>query len=212
MIKIIAISDTHGLHRSIEIQKCDILIHSGDANISSKRKAIEFLNWLEGHPANNIIYVAGNHDWTCQNDSCWFREECEARDIIYLQHEACEIEGIKIFGSPFTPQFCNWAFMRERHELAEYWAQIPENTEILITHGPPQGIMDLCPDGSNAGCQALLDRIVDLKNNNLRFHLFGHIHSQAGSKTVGKMQFKNLSVLDEDYELNNLPVTEINFG
>jgi len=203
MTSIIAFSDSHSQHRKFSFPESDILIFAGDCNCSRLEGLLDFYDWFQKQPSKHKIFIPGNHDWFCQDHPDIARAEAEKCGIIYLLHEPCEIMGIKFFGSPYTPEFCGWAFMKSREAIGYFWDQIPEDTEILVSHGPAYGIMDKCPNG-NVGCKALLNRINHLRKLDLRVHIFGHIHESAGSKRIGKMKFMNVSVLDGSYVINNV--------
>ena len=122
----------------------------------------------------------------------------------YLCNSGVEIEGIKIWGSPITPTFFNWAFNEDRGKpIQKYWKMIPKNTGILVTHGPPNGILDKTTSNINAGCEELLKTVNKLKP---KFHLFGHIHEAYGKETLNETTFINGSLLDINYNLANLPI------
>jgi len=122
------------------------------------------------------------------------------RGITYLQDSGCEIEGVKFWGSPWQPWFFDWAFNLERGEqLRRKWALIPDDTDVLITHGPPAGILDLCPDGRRVGCGDLRLRVEQIEP---MAHIFGHIHHSAGQvePLVGRRtRFINAAICDESY-------------
>jgi Icc-related predicted phosphoesterase len=210
MITICCISDTHSFHAQLEIPKCDLLIHAGDFSGWGKYEDVYFINkWFgelkEKEIAKEIILVAGNHDLWAEQYPGLMKEELT--NCIYLNEESCEVFGYKIFGSPITPEFNNWAFNRKRgEEIARHWTKIPEGTEILISHGPPYGILDIdtemiysLPLGpEHLGCEELLKAVKKLKP---RLHCFGHIHSSHGEMDIDGTKFINASVLDEQYNL-----------
>lgn len=223
-MKICHISDTHTKHGLIpEIEPCDILIHSGDfTNKGEWYHTVNFLTWFNKQPARYKIFIAGNHDFnfdlsyskhkktTYHNPIPYTQEDInnylsEFPDIIYLNDSGITIEGLNIWGSPVTPFFYDWAFNRERGgEIKQHWGLIPNNTNVLIVHGPPKGYGDYVVQGNqNVGCEDLLERIKELKE--LKLACYGHIHSGHG-KYVLKHEDKtvtlsNGSVLDEDYML-----------
>jgi Icc-related predicted phosphoesterase len=139
---------------------------------------------------------------------------CEDQGIKLLIHESIEIGGFKIFGSPYTPFFHNWAFNIFRGEgLVEKWSQIPDDTQVLITHGPPMGILDevisfngkKCEwEVEKVGCAALYNRIQELKS--LKLHIFGHIHPGAGTKQINGVTYINASTCNEQYKPVNGPM------
>jgi len=210
-IKIVCISDTHLSHNQVEIPECDLLIHAGDFSFVGKMvDVIELNQWFgklkEKGTIKQAILIAGNHDWIAQKNPSWTKEAFT--NCIYLDEEPCEVFGLKVFGSAWTPEFNNWAFNAKRgKEIARHWAKIPDDTQILVTHGPPHGILDinteeiyslpLGPD--HLGCEELRKRVDELKE--LKLHVFGHIHSSSNTQTINGVQFINASVLNESYEV-----------
>jgi len=211
-LKVIHISDTHGFIPNIDKFPCgDILIYSGDAdcnpnyhknNLAKLTPCLEELNdffqdLLDKKKFKKIIFVPGNHDFIFQNF------EVEARYILnaatVLIDEEYEYGGFKFYGSPQTPAFCDWSFNRTQDELKEIWKDIPSDTDILVTHGPPQGILDQTGRGLNEhlGCPALALRITQLK---LKLHCYGHIHGGGNSIIdINGTTFSNASIMDESY-------------
>lgn len=210
MLRIVCISDTHNCNEQIEIPDGDILIHAGDATIRGTFDEInEFASWFAGLPHRYKIFIAGNHDWLFETSPASARNF--VRNIIYLQDSSVEIEGLKIYGSPWQPRYFDWAFNLNRGpELAEKWKLIPADTNILITHGPPNGILDEVPRQyftENTGCEALRERIDQLMPlGNLKLHVFGHIHCGYGQTTQFGVKFVNASTCDEDYRPTQPPV------
>src|SRR5258708_23902017 len=210
MNKIIAISDTHNQHRLLDLPDGDILIHAGDlTGRGSTKELCEVFNWFRelANKYQDIIFIAGNHDFGLQGP--W--DNTLPMNVHYLQDSYIKIQGLKIYGSPWTPNFGNWTFMKDdRIELPKVWAKIPEDTDILITHGPPRDVLDLNQEKERCGSRALYNRIAkqkDLLLENLKVHIFGHIHESYGH--IGKCY--NVSVLNRRYELVNLPtIIEIN--
>jgi Icc-related predicted phosphoesterase len=196
------ISDTHNSHGKFTLLGGDILIHSGDATGHGKLpETIKFLDWLEDQDYSHIIFVPGNHDMIFENNEPLMREECLKRNIILLIDQGIEIEGIKIWGSPVQPWFYNWAFNRQRGEpIKRHWDLIPEDTQILITHGPAHGILDYVPRNGGSmehvGCADLLAKIYQTK---IKLHVFGHIHYAAGVKYLDGRTFVNAAALSEAY-------------
>ena len=119
----------------------------------------------------------------------------------YLDDSGCEIEGIRFWGSPITPEFCNWAFMREPRDIGRHWDAIPDDTDVLITHGPPHGILDQCPD--SVGCEQLLEAV---KRVGPKVHAFGHIHEGHGILEKDGTTFVNASIMDGRYRPVNAPI------
>ena len=196
MVKLVIISDTHGRHRGLSIPDGDILIHAGDITEHGTLSGVqEFNQWLNQLPHAHKIVIAGNHDF------CFEDQAEEARALLtsatYLQDEAVEVKGLKIYGSPWTPEFFNWAFMRQRGaEMRAVWEKIPAGTDVLITHGPPSGILDYTEAGEYAGCRELLTAVGEIAP---RVHIFGHIHEGRGIEKRDGVTFINASSISANY-------------
>lgn len=196
-MRIVVVSDTHNFHHRIAIPGGDVLVHCGDMLGRGSLAELEaFDRFLAGLPHRHKIVIAGNHDW------CFERQPKEARSRVrhatYLQDESVVIEGVKFYGSPWQPWFLDWAFNLERGEpLRRVWASIPEDTNVLVTHGPPQGILDRTTRGEPVGCEALRARVEELETP---LHLFGHIHEGYGTERRGKTLFVNASTCNVRYQ------------
>lgn len=207
MITTTLISDTHGYHNDLSLKGGDILIHAGDVSMRGDADEVhKFFEWFVDQPYAYKCFVAGNHDWWFQHQSTevidWYTRMFVKNDVFYLENNGLEIEGLKIWGSPITPEFHSWAFNKERgHEIRQYWQQIPDDTDILITHGPPAGVLDLCR-GGNVGCEDLFQRVMEVQP---KIHVFGHIHEGYGSQKLGETMCYNASVLDGRYRCVNEP-------
>ena len=206
-MKLVCISDTHSLHQRIpEIPDGDVLIHAGDClGQGTLENIADFNDWLGTLPHRHKILIAGNHDWAFQETPELAR--AALTNAIYLEDSGIEIEGVRFWGSPWTPTFMDWAFMLERGEaLARIWQKIPANTDVLITHGPPMGIGDEVRFGGvtqNVGCADLLARLSALS---LKAHVFGHIHEGHGVYDFGGARLVNASSCTERYEPGNAAI------
>lgn len=202
-LKIVIISDTHGMHEYLTIPDGDILIHAGDMTEYGLLSEIqEFDDWLGTLPHKHKIVIAGNHELCLEEDAgCLL-----FHNATYLEHEAVTIEGIRFFGSPWQPYFHGMAFnLRRGQALAEKWQQIPNNTDILITHSPPYKYLDHIRS-EWVGCEDLLKRVQEVKP---KFHIFGHIHENYGQESNLDTTFINAcSVLELDAPLNPPVVIE----
>jgi Icc-related predicted phosphoesterase len=207
------ISDTHTKHRNCELDLPggDLLIHAGDFMNSGyeKTEAIEFFDWFD--EINNYdykIFIAGNHDRWMENAPDVAKGILTGyKTIDYLEDSKIVINDINIYGSPWQPTFYNWAFNLPRNgvELQENWSNIPNDIEILITHGPPWGYLDVTPYGNlNVGCELLRVRVDELKP---KIHVFGHVHSGYGYYYNGHTHFINAAILNERYNYENKPLT-----
>lgn len=210
-MKIVCLSDTHNCNGLIKVPDGDLLIHAGDATVRGTIHEISVFNkWFAGLPHKFKIFVAGNHDWLFETHNSL---ACKLLDksVIYLQDSFVEIEGLKIYGSPWQPRYFDWAFNLNRGaELAEKWKLIPNDIDILITHGPPYGILDQVPRGTwveNTGCEELRKRIEEISwFGKLKLHVFGHIHCGYGVWEESGITFVNASNCDESYEPTQLPI------
>ena len=202
-VKIVVISDTHNRHAQVEIPEGDILIHAGD--ITSKgalRDLRRFNKFLGELPHEHKIVIAGNHDF------CFEREPLAARkeltNCIYLQDSEVIVAGIKFYGSPWQPWFCDWAFNLQRgEEIRQKWNLIPQDTDVLITHGPPFQHGDTIVNGDHVGCEDLLQKVMEVKP---RYHIFGHIHEAYGITKNDHTTFVNASTCTLEYKPINPPV------
>jgi predicted phosphohydrolase len=217
--KITAISDTHSKHTHIsgDLPGGDILIHAGDFMNSgwNEMEAILFFKWFDAiDNYDTKIFIAGNHDRWAQNNSEEFKGILSGyKTIEYLQDDRVDLwdqedQQLVIYGSPWQPEFFNWAFNLPRHgeEMKARWDAIPNDTDILITHGPPFGYLDI-PGGQSTlrvGCEMLRERVEAFKP---KIHVFGHIHGSAGYYFNGHTHFINAAVLNEQYRYANLPLT-----
>ncbi len=199
-----AISDTHNQHDRLQLEPTDFLLHAGDfTGRGTEPEVRAFLKWFAEQPHRHKIFIGGNHDFLLEKYPVLFRKWLPA-NIIYLEDEAVDIEGIRIWGSPITPWFHDWAFNRQRGaEIRSYWEEIPEETDILLTHGPPFGFGDRTTRGARVGCQDLLDLI---KLRKPRYHIFGHIHEHYGQWEGNGTTFINASFLNELYLPAHEPV------
>ena len=199
------ISDTHGLHNKLNLKGGDLLIHAGDVSgRGSEQEVMEFLKWFKTQDYTHKIFIAGNHDWFFELESYEYIQKIIPKEIIYLNDSGIRIDGFNIWGSPIQPEFLSWAFNRERGtQIDKHWQMIPKNTDILITHGPPLGILDKTTRGEAVGCEMLLKKVNEIKP---KLHVFGHIHEGYGILEKENTTFVNASVLDIGYRFNNLPV------
>lgn len=213
-MKITLISDTHTKHSLItkDLPGGDILIHSGDFMNSGyiEKDIIEFCKWfdeIEGY--NHKIFIAGNHDRLFENKPEQVKEILSYYpEIYYLQDSFIEVNNVKIYGSPWQPEFYNWAFNLPKNgpELINKWDLIPDDTDILITHGPAYGTLDTVAGRmyDNLGCELLEKRI---KKVNPMIHTCGHIHSGYGYEFKDNTHYFNASILDESYSYTQKPIT-----
>ncbi len=201
-IRIVCVSDTHGQHSKLRLPPGDILVHAGDFMTFGDvpEEIIDFDRWLQHQPHRHKIVIAGNHDLMFERQPGFARTLLPS--AIYLENSSIELEGLRIWGSPVQPEFNNWAFNVARGAaIRRYWQMIPEDTDILITHGPPHGVLDKPrPSGTHLGCEELAKKVEQLRP---KLHVFGHIHGGHGQSQskLSPTKFVNASVVDEAYRL-----------
>lgn len=202
-MRVCFISDTHNQH--VEVPKCDLLIHSGDFSGRGTEKELRNFNKWMGSidlPATHKIVIAGNHDFIFERDNLWARSL--VTEFTYLQDELYEVDGLRIYGSPWQPEFFNWAFNLTSDKLKDVWKMIPYNLDILITHGPPLGVRDMTAEGDHVGCTYLLDAVLEKMP---KVHAFGHIHEGYGISNCNGVKFVNASSVNLMYEQVNHAIT-----
>lgn len=206
-VKLVFLSDTHGKHNEIEIPEGDVFVFCGDMCSKGTLAEIEkFSSFLDKLTHKNKIVIAGNHDFPFEDDR---KEKAEKliteTGTYYLNDSGAEVDGIKYWGSPVQPWFYDWAFNKNRgEEIREHWDLIPDGIDVLITHGPPYGILDRVGSGEFVGCKDLLEKVKEVKP---KIHAFGHIHEDAGLKEIEGTCFINASNLDINYSYRNRPIT-----
>lgn len=222
-MKIVALSDTHGKHREItpaDVPEGDVLIHAGDFTKHGELHELEdFLDWFKDFSHEHKIFIAGNHDKCMQNhenedlpintsmkeriDNLLNRYWTE-HDIIYLHNSSKIIEGVRFYGSPYSNTLSGWAFNTSKQKNKDVWDLIFEDTDVLITHGPPHGENDyLHKEYGRIGCEKLKEKREEV--NDLKYHIYGHNHGSHG-KAEGKPWSINVSMLDDNYEYSDNPV------
>jgi Icc-related predicted phosphoesterase len=234
-MKIVHVSDTHGKHNNVIVPECDILVGTGDwGGRTNLKELTEFLTWFEKQPAKIKIFTAGNHDicldkkWVLRKkneghlegllaNQAWHdaRQLIENYNVKYLEDAEFVYEGVKFYGSPYSPSFHrqNWVFNADRgQEIKTIWGRIPSDVDVLLTHSPVFGVLDEVPiegrtdwhiDG-HVGCQDLAN-VIKNRLMQLKLHCFGHIHDNAGVliKKVSKSRqviFSNGACVNNAYQ------------
>ncbi len=200
MTKICVISDTHGQHSQLKIPKCDLLVHCGDfTNLGRAEELISFNTWLgyiKDEIGCQVLVSPGNHDMSLQIDYNWAKNFLPEVDYL-LVHEYVEIEGLKIFATPYTPTFYNWAFMMDEEDLVRKFSQIPYGLDVLICHGPPRGVLDR-NETEHVGSWALR-QVIEEKQPKYLF--CGHIHCNHGAKMWQNTIIINAANADNNYRM-----------
>jgi predicted phosphohydrolase len=191
-MRIVAVADTHTFEADLGVlPDGDVLVHAGDLVRAGTLDELEGVAaWIRAQPHRYKIVVAGNHDW------CFVHERALACEVlgpgvIYLEDQGADIDGVRFWGSPWQPAYNGWAFNLPRgRSLAEKWAQIPDGIDVLITHGPPEGIGDSSSVGGRHGCADLLAAV---RRARPALHLFGHIHQDGGFWQRDATAFANVT-------------------
>jgi predicted phosphohydrolase len=216
-MRLVIISDTHGMHRALDLPTGDVLLHAGDVTSKGKEHELqEFNDWLGELPFKHKVVVGGNHDFTFEKFDSNKYHPYIARDkrakltsnFTYLCDSGCTIDGVNFWGSPYQPRYYDWAFNLPRNgiELERVWAKVPADTHVLLTHTPPYGILDATKNEDHAGCERLTARLPALTQ--LKVHCFGHLHESYGvadDRPTGPV-FVNASNVNLQYKLVNAPV------
>ena len=199
-LRIVLISDTHG-HHDVVVPEGDVLIHAGDGcTRGSLEEANAWGEFLGAQPHRHKIVIAGNHDRCFESDL--ERARACLAGLTFLHDSGCLLDGgLSVWGSPWQPWFLSWAFnLRRGPELAAKWRLIPDATDVLVTHGPPMGVLDHTVSGHAVGCEDLLAAIERVRP---RLHVFGHIHEGYGTHRAGGTLFVNASTCTLDYRATN---------
>lgn len=208
MTSLTFISDTHNRHNEIPQEQLpggDFLIHTGDfTNRGTIPEVISFFNWFEKQTQyTRRIFIAGNHERIAEKDPGLFASLVPS-NCIYLQDSGITLEGLRFWGTPVTAQFCNWAFNKTSSELTQFFSYIPEDTDVLLTHGGPKGVLQKLSGGLDVGMVELAERLPHLPK--LKVSAFGHIHHSSGTIKKDGVNYVNAAVCGEGYTLKNKPI------
>jgi predicted phosphodiesterase len=201
-MRIVLLSDTHDKHARIAVPDGDVLVHAGDATGKGSVEQLErFAAFFVALPHAHKIVIAGNHDFGLEQHPGLGAELFGAA---YLCDAEANVGGLRVWGAPWQPWFFDWAFNLRRGEpLREKWALVPEGIDILVTHGPPHGILDRTLRGEPVGCEELTAALPRIRP---RLHVFGHIHEAYGTHHDGTTLFVNASNCTLAYQPDNPPV------
>ncbi len=225
-LKIVCLSDTHCQHQRLVIPNCDLLLHSGDFTYKGTYlETLSFLNWFSVQSASHRVYICGNHELELcsihgRRQSTYeltnlFKDSC-----VYLENSSTTCAGIKVFGTPVTPWFYDWAFNARRDDdkqhmdypsIRDIYNNIPLDAQILIVHGPPYGILDETERDGRVGSKELLDIIE--QRPALKLVVCGHLHLNGGQTYQhGNTLIVNAASLGENYrDLNKLIELDMEF-
>jgi Icc-related predicted phosphoesterase len=202
-VHLVIVSDTHTRHEELGRLCGDVLIHCGDGcdGFQRNREDLERLDdWFGRQQFERILCIGGNHDFLIEERVA--RGERVFQNAIYLQDEPHEFRGVRFYGSPWTPELIGWAFYLDAGGLRSRWSLIPEDTDVLITHTAPRGVLDRNSSGRHCGCPDLAKRLERLRP---RLHCFGHNHASAGSIRTADTLYVNASVVNRRYEVARGP-------
>jgi Icc-related predicted phosphoesterase len=191
-LRLVLLSDTHQLHREVDVPDGDILIHAGDFTMFSQsmEAVADFNDWLGELPHRFKVIVPGNHEFFLESDPS---ERSLLSNAKVLINEGIEIEGLRLWGTPVTPMYGGAFGLSSAKDRKRLYAQIPLDTDVLISHGPPFGILDADPvSGLHQGCHELLDAVMWVRP---KLHVFGHIHGAYGVFETEHTTFVNASRL-----------------
>jgi len=202
-MKLTVISDTHNQHEQFGILSGEVLIHCGDMfNLFSKKDGeLESIDdWFGRQKFDLILCTGGNHDSALEEQLNVVDEPFQ--NAVYLQDRAYIHDGINFYGAPWTPELAGQAFYREGSELERVWQSIPANVDVLITHTPPAGILDVSSRGLELGCQYLAKQ---LRVVNPRVNCFGNVHASSGTQITESTTYINASSVNSQFELTRRP-------
>lgn len=208
------ISDLYGHYPKLD--GGDLLIVAGDlTGTDSINEHMEFCRWICKQNYKKKIFISGNHDnklvgpWP-GNTKGPFREDKAFYDFDYLCDSGTEFEGLKIWGSPWTKSFpgmnphCKAFTVDTEEELQEKWKLIPDDIDILVTHSPSFGNLDVTKRGESVGSMSLWIRLLITRP---KLHVFGHVHESYGNvKHYNGIRLVNASHVNERYEPVNNPI------
>lgn len=197
-MKILHLSDTHGLHKNLRsLPKADVIVHSGDFTFAgSEEEAYDFMNWFCNLHYEHKVFIAGNHDM-CMYGAAPI--EGLSQNVHYLYNNSVVIDGMKFYGIPMFMEDCMDG------KLDMFIHNIPDDVDILITHMLPKGICDIADYGKGLEHRGNATLAEHLKVLHSTCHLFGHEHDAYGTATIGNVVFSNACVVDSRYNLINNP-------
>jgi predicted phosphohydrolase len=201
-LRIVCLSDTHGLHRNVIVPDGDLLIHGGDfsGEDHSLEAVLEFDRWLAELPHACKLVIPGNHEFALEEHPA---PHSLFRSATLLINEEIGSLGLRIWGSPVTPLYGGAFGRSSRLDRQRLYSAIPDGIDILVTHGPPYGVFDLEAGGGHGGCPVLLAAVADIKP---KLHIFGHIHGSYGLRSDPQTAFANASLLGLSGQLQNEPI------
>jgi len=202
---LVIVADTHELHREVDVPNGDILLFAGDMTMFSRRPEMvhDFNNWLGELPHRHKVCTVGNHEFLAESNP---KFSSLLPNAIVLINQSVEIDGLRVYGSPITVHAGGAFGMSSPAERARHWKNIPRNTNVLLVHGPPWGILDGAPDSDeHEGDPELRAAINTLPD--LRLVAFGHNHSGHGQLEVDGILYVNAALMGPLGDLEYKPIT-----
>jgi len=201
-MNLVIFSDTHGTYP--EIPNADVAVFAGDCSSrGSEEVCKQFIRWFGQQEPMHKIMIGGNHDfWFQTTPYGYIKDYAAVHGVIYLENTGTIIENTHFWGSPLSLEYGNWANTYPKEKGKEYWDMIPRHANVIITHGPPYGVMDECAhprkgENPHVGCKDLLSKVLEVKP---KLHIFGHIHESYGKRTLDGIDFINASHMNLRYE------------
>jgi Icc-related predicted phosphoesterase len=206
-MKLTIISDTHGEHDKLGTLAGEVLIHCGDMfNMfgSSNDDFDRMDEWFGNQQFDLILCVGGNHDFELQKRASYTRTPF--KNAVYLEGDVFEYSGVKFYGAPWIPELRGQAFYKDDVDLVLAWSHIPTDVDVLITHTPPSGVLDVSSRGLRLGCEhlsAVLEKTTPV------LHCFGHVHASSGIHRVGDTTYINAAQVNSQYKLCRQPYSHV---
>lgn len=207
LMKLTIISDTHGEQDKLGVLAGEVLIHCGDMfnMFGSDSDDFERMDeWFGKQKFDLVLCVGGNHDFPLQNRGNYTTSPF--KNAVYLEGDAFEYQGVKFYGAPWVPQLRGQAFYKDNADLGVAWSQIPTDVDVLITHTPPAGVLDVSSRGLKLGCEYLSE---ELEKRTPVLHCFGHVHASSGIHRVGNTTYINAAQVNSQYQLCRQPYAHV---
>jgi Icc-related predicted phosphoesterase len=193
-MKIVALSDTHGFHRKIDVPKGDVLVYAGDFGADRIERFYQMVKWFKDQPHPIKLYVPGNHDTLVERDWDESQKQLNGVGVDVLLNSGIKIDGVHFWGYPYIPPIIGyWAFERDPDFRRYTVNKIPDDVDVLISHGPVYMKLDLSSTGHRCGCTILEKKVEEVRP---KLFICGHVHEAYGSISYGDIEYYNVSMTD----------------